>query len=323
MRLAGSARLSGNRRPTGSGNGMTRDLDTLSDSLSVAVVVATLGRPELFGQMRALIAAQTVQPDMLLFSVVSGADFPADFVPDDHCQVILGQKGLCAQRNNALDWLGDRYDIVLFYDDDYIPARTSVEGVERFFRTHPEVAGATGQVVADGINTSGIGYDQALTILEKHASRDSTPNCIVASLNGLYGCNMAYRVSAIAGHRFDERLKLYCWQEDIDFAASLHSRGRIVKTFAFAGVHMGIKSGRTPGKRLGYSQVINPSYLVSKGTMPLAFAFKLVLRNVLANHLKTFTPEPWVDRWGRTKGNWIGIADLLRGRVTPERIERL
>jgi len=302
---------------------MTSDQDIQAGSLSVAVVIASLGRPDLLAQMRGLIASQTRQPEVLLFSVVSAADVPEGFAEDDHCRVIMGSKGLCTQRNNALNWLGDRYDIVLFYDDDFVPARTSVEGVERFFRTHPEVAGATGNVIADGINNAGISFEKAQAILEKHASRDSTPNCIVSSLNGLYGCNMAYRVASIGSTRFDERLKLYAWQEDIDFAASLHDRGRIVKTFAFAGVHQGVKIGRTPGRRLGYSQIINPSYLARKGTMPRAFALKLMIRNMLANHLKAMRPEPWVDRRGRARGNWIGMMDLLRGRLTPERIEHL
>ena len=302
---------------------MTGDHNGNAGSLTVAVVIASLGRPDLLSQMRALIAAQTRQPEILLFSVVGEADVPADFFDDENCRIIMGSKGLCAQRNNALDWLGDRYDIVLFYDDDFIPARTSVEGVERLFRTHPEVAGATGNVLADGINNAGISFEQAQAILDKHSSRDSTPNCIVGPLSGLYGCNMAYRVSAIGTTRFDERLKLYAWQEDIDFAGSLHARGRIVKTFAFAGVHQGVKIGRTPGRRLGYSQIINPTYLARKGTMPLSFALKLIIRNTIANHVKLLRPEPWVDRWGRVRGNWIGFADLLRGRVTPERIEQL
>jgi len=302
---------------------MTQDQDAQAGSLSVAVVIASLGRPDLLSQMRSLIAGQTRTPEVLLFSVVSEADVPADMHQHTDCHVIMGKKGLCAQRNNALDWLGDKYDIVLFYDDDFIPARTSVEGVERFFRTHPEVVGATGNVIADGINNAGISFEQAQAILEKHASRDSTPNCIVGSLTGLYGCNMAYRTAAIGSTRFDERLKLYAWQEDIDFAGSLHDRGRIVKTFAFAGVHQGVKIGRTPGRRLGYSQIMNPSYLARKGTMPVAFALKLIVRNMLANHLKALRPEPWVDRWGRVRGNWIGVMDLLRGRFTPERIEQL
>ena len=135
--------------------------------------------------------------------------------------------------------------------------------------------------------------------------------------------NASNPAAAIGTTRFDERLKLYAWQEDIDFAARLGRRGRIVKTFAFAGVHQGVKIGRTPGMRLGYSQIINPSYLVQKGTMRKGFAARLMLRNFLANHVKSMKPEPWVDRLGRAKGNWIGIFDLVRGRITPERIETL
>lgn len=293
------------------------------DELTVAVVIASLGRPELLNQIRELMAMQSRKPDMLLYSVVSEADVPADFAQDDACQVIMGSKGLTRQRNRALDHLGDTYDVIVFFDDDFVPARTSIEGIERFFRTHPDVIGASGKVIADGINGPGFTYEEAMERLEKHESKTATPNCIVMNLHGLYGCNMAYRTSAIGDTRFDERLPLYAWQEDIDFAASLRDRGRIVRTFAFAGVHQGIKVGRTPGLRLGYSQVINPAYLASKGTMRRSFALKLIVRNMVANHLKSVKPEPWVDRWGRAKGNWVGLMDLARGRITPERIEKL
>lgn len=292
-------------------------------SLSVAVAIASLGRPELVAQMRELMAQQTLKPDILVFSVVSEADLPTDFAEDGMCRVVMGAKGAAAQRNTAIDWLGGRYDVVAFFDDDFIPARTSIAGIERFFRTHPEVAGATGKVIADGINTAGISREEAEAILAAHPSRDNTPNCIVASLYGVYGCNMAFRSDVIANTRFDERLKMYSWLEDIDFASSLRDRGRIVKTFAFAGVHQGVKTGRTSGVRLGYSQVINPAYLVRKGTMRRNFAVKMTVRNVIANHLKCLRPEPWVDRWGRVKGNWIGLSDLVRGNLTPERIEHL
>lgn len=292
-------------------------------ALSVAVAVASLGRPELVAQMRELMAGQTMAPAMLLFSVVSDADLPPDLIEDERCRVVMGPKGLPAQRNTALDWLGTRFDVVVFYDDDFIPARTSIAGIERFLRTHPQVVGATGQVIADGINSAGISREQAQTLLERHPSHDATPNCIVTSLAGLYGCNMAYRLAAIGDRRFDERLRQYGWQEDIDFAGQMLECGRIVRTFAFAGVHQGVKTGRTSGIRLGYSQMINPAYLVHKGTMEAAFAAKLMLRNFLANHIKALRPEPWVDRVGRVRGNWIGLFDLLRGRLTPERIDHL
>lgn len=293
------------------------------DAPSVAVVVASLGRPELVAQMKALMETQTSRPDMLLFSLVSEADWPAGLEQSERLRMILGRKGLCAQRNNALEWLDSRYDVIVFYDDDFVPSRYSIERIREFFGMHPEVAGATGNVLQDGINSAGITFEQAQQILRRHEERNFSPPCIVMGLHGLYGCNMAYRTSAIGETRFDERLKLYAWQEDIDFAASVGKRGRIVKTFAFAGVHQGVKIGRTPGKRLGYSQIINPSYLVRKGTMRRTFAVRLMLRNFLANHIRLVRPEPWADRLGRAKGNWIGIFDLLRGRLTPERIEML
>lgn len=297
--------------------------DLAARQLSVAVVVASLGRPELISQMCMLMDEQTQAPDVLLFSVVSDADIPQAFTQTERTRVIKGRKGLCAQRNAALDYLGGDYDLIVFYDDDFVPARASVQQIRAFFASHPDVVGATGNVISDGINSEGITFEQAQEILRRHEMRDFNPNCIVMSLVGLYGCNMVYRTSAIGTNRFDERLRLYAWQEDIDFAASLRGRGRIVKSFAFCGVHQGVKFGRTPGVRLGYSQVINPSYLASKGTMPRYFAARLIVRNFLANHLKCLRPEPWVDRWGRVKGNWIGLADLIRGRLTPERIETL
>lgn len=302
---------------------MGMDMTIDERPLTVAVVIASLGRPELIQQMCDLMARQTRQPDLLLFSVVSEADIPENFVAGPGCQVVMGPKSLTKQRNTALNALADRYDIIVFYDDDFIPSAGSIAAIEQFFRSHPDVAGASGIVVADGINTAGICFDEAKAILEEFEARNFAPNCVVVTLDGLYGCNMAYRVAAIGDTRFDERLPLYGWQEDIDFAASLRDRGRIVRTLAFAGVHQGVKHGRTSGVRLGYSQIINPSYLVAKGTMRLRFALRLMLGNLVANHVKIFKPEPWVDRAGRVKGNWIGLLDLIRGRLTPERIEDL
>ncbi|MCJ2183914.1 glycosyltransferase family 2 protein [Novosphingobium sp. 1949] len=287
------------------------------------MVVASLGRPELVEQMVRLMEAQSAPPELLLFSVTGASDLPAERPCGERIRILEGPKGLCAQRNAALAFLRGEYDIIVFYDDDFVPGPDSVAHIRHFFAEHPDVAGATGHVLADGINTAGIDLPEALAVLADHQKVDFHPNCIVTSLQGLYGCNMAYRTSAIGENRFDERLKLYGWQEDVDFASSLRERGRIVKTFAFCGVHQGVKHGRTPGVRLGYSQMINPAYLAHKGTMSLSFAVRLMLRNLVANHMKALRPEPWVDRLGRVRGNWIGICDLVRGRLTPERIERL
>jgi hypothetical protein len=113
---------------------------------------------------------------------------------------------------------------------------------------------------------------------------------------------------------------LYGWQEDIDFTYQLGSRGRLVKNKRMAGVHLGVKMARSPGKRLGYSQVANPVYLVQKKTMTSRMARKLISRNFMANFARSFFPEPYVDRRGRLVGNMIGFLDVLLGRSDPRRI---
>jgi hypothetical protein len=115
-------------------------------------------------------------------------------------------------------------------------------------------------------------------------------------------------------------LPLYAWQEDVDFAARVRHRGRLVVTDAFYGVHQGVKGGRLAGVRLGYSQIVNPIYLIRKGTLSRAAGVKLIARNFLMNHTKAFYPEPWIDRGGRCKGNWLGIIDVIRRRDHPKRI---
>jgi hypothetical protein len=131
---------------------------------------------------------------------------------------------------------------------------------------------------------------------------------------------MAFRLSAIGDLRFDERLVLYGWLEDRDFGAALAKRGgRLIKSASARGVHMGVKSGRVAGNRLGYSQIVNPIYMLGKGTMTFSQVTGQIFRNVSSNIVGVVKPEPFVDRRGRLRGNLQGFADVLRGRVEPER----
>ena len=139
---------------------------------------------------------------------------------------------------------------------------------------------------------------------------------------GTYGCNMAFRMATVrtSGVRFDENLPFYSWQEDIDFSHRLGRYGAIRRLAAARGVHLGHKSGRTSGVRLGYSQIANFVYLMRKGSIPASIALPHILRHLAANLLRAARPEPWVDRRGRLRGNIMALGDLLRGRCDPRRI---
>ena len=134
---------------------------------------------------------------------------------------------------------------------------------------------------------------------------------------------LAFRTAGIGSLRFDERLPLYGWQEDLDFCGALRGSGRIVRTNLVWGVHLGTKRGKGSEVRLGYSQIVNPAYIVRKGNMSLAYALRLAARNFFANLVKSMRPESYIDRRGRLRGNLIGLFHLLTGRLTPEYILKL
>jgi len=178
-----------------------------------------------------------------------------------------------------------------------------------------------GHDLLGGASHAGLHGKQALTALAEDAHA-SAPRELVDQV-GAYGCNMSLRATCIGEARFDPRLVLYGWQEDIDFTSRLRAHGRVVCARHLHGVHLGLKAGRVSGTRFGYSQVVNPVYLIRKGSVPASFLLPLMLRNLAANLARSIRPEPYVDRRGRLRGNLIGIGHLLTGRIEPEFAARL
>jgi hypothetical protein len=134
---------------------------------------------------------------------------------------------------------------------------------------------------------------------------------------------MAIRLKAAAGLLFDEALPLYGWQEDVDFTSQLALRGRLVSGQQLTGIHLGSRAARSPGKRLGYSQVANLVYMWRKGTMQRSLGPRLLFQNLASNALRSLRPEPHIDRRGRLWGNLLAIGDLMVGRIDPRRVERM
>jgi GT2 family glycosyltransferase len=293
--------------------------------MRIAVVIATLGRPREAAQLLARLRRQTVMPARIVLSVETAIDLPpiATAPLGEDIQVVFGSRGLCAQRNRGMARVLHDCDVVVFYDDDFLPSRRSLEGIEALFATYPDVVGATGRLLADGVKHGGISQAEGEAIVDAYDAAAPDIASILAELRIAYGCNMAFRCSAALGLRFDERLPLYGWQEDVDFAGQIARRGRVVKTDAFAGVHLGVAKSRSPGVRLGFSQIVNPVYLVRKGTMRPTHAARIMSGNLIANHLRALAPEPYIDRRGRLAGNWAGLLHLAAGRLDPERISTL
>lgn len=288
--------------------------------MKISVVIASLGRPTEVGYLIEALGRQTRAPDSIVLSVTKPGDLPADLSPD--IVVVMGEKGLPAQRNRgmaaAIDGGGE---IVVFFDDDYVPSVRALEDMEALFLQNADLVGLTGNVLADGIKGPGLALAEALALNQRY-ELNSSRHLEWRPTYSLYGCNMAYRVSAIGDRRFDEALPLYAWQEDTDFSRQMSSAGVLAISNGFAGVHLGVKGARTSGFLFGWSQVVNPAYLVRKGTLSTAYGLRRIFKNVFANHFRVLKPEAWIDRWGRLRGNYAAFAYLLSGRCDPSALPR-
>lgn len=288
------------------------------------VGIATSGRPQIVARTVSAMAAQRRRPDLLLLSVTDPADAGgADSLATEFpVRVLVAPRGLTRQRNRILDELAPD-DILVFLDDDFLMAPDYLEVVCEVFATCPDVALVTGSLIADGILGPGFDHDEAARLLARGLA--SPVSAALHPVASGYGCNFALRAAPVLRHglRFDERLPLYGWLEDVDFSGQLAPHGRFVRPAHLRGVHMGTKQGRTPGLRLGYSQIANPIHLLRKGTIAPRRARRLMARNLAANLWRSLRPQPWTDHAGRLRGNLLALADLLRGRLQPERAARL
>ncbi len=287
--------------------------------LSIAVGIATRGRPAILAETIAELARQTRAPEAIYVCHVTDDD--VGDLPAQHPDIVFlkAEAGLPRQRNAILDAVS-AHDVVLFLDDDFLAAPAYLAVLEQVMNAKPECVVATGTVIADGAKGPGLTVEEGRAILAADTppadTRTTSPH-----FNG-YGCNMAFKMATVRAHgiRVDEELPLYAWYEDIDVSRRLGAFGSILRLVGARGVHLGVKSARTPGLRLGYSQVVNPIYLARKGSFPWSHAVPSAARHCLINLVRSLAPEAHVDRFGRFRGNMIGLWDLLRGRAHPERV---
>lgn len=288
-------------------------------SRAPAVIIATRGRPDSTTAVVTALSRQTLIPSVVVFSATEPQDVA---LPKDHSlsiHVLYGEPGLTKQRNRALTFLEERDNpsIIIFFDDDFEPAVDWVEQVQDLFARNPDVVGLTGRVLLDGARGDEIELADAQRRLALHSTR-SIGSDDLRPVHSLYGCNMAFRMARLPGLRFDERMPLYGWQEDQDFSCLAARNGAIRWSPRLVGVHLGVKGARLSGLRFGISQIINPLYLLQKGTISLYRAARLVSGNFSANLIGSIANTGRFDRRGRLRGNLIGIVYAIRGKIAPE-----
>ena len=297
-------------------------------SPTLAVGIPTRGRPAILRETLADLALQTHAPDQVFVVYYEAKDvgeLPSLFPRIRFIQG-KGSGGSCSQRNHLLDAAAaGGFDLIFIQDDDFFAQRQYLERAVEVFARDPEVVGATGRILHNGATGPGYTVDFARGVLAPITQAPTLAEAPPRPAFNTDGCNMVFRMRVVRDHRvrFDETMPGYAWYEDIDFSRRMLPYGKLVHVPGTQGIHLGAKVGKTSGRRYGYSQVANPVYLARKGTFPWPNAWRSIGRNLLANAAKTLRPEPYIDRRGRLEGNLLGVRDLLKARLHPERITDL
>lgn len=292
----------------------------------LAVVIASVGRPTLVLDIISRLQAQSEPPTQIIVSVPDMSSLPEPWhgkTPPD-LTIVTGARGLTAQRNAGIAALSTEIELVVFFDDDAIPHAEYLEQASRTFHARPDVVGLTGLVLADGAAEDvPVPLAKALGLLAEVQSL-AEKDIVAQNTSELYGCNFAIRRSVLSRHLFDERLRLYSWLEDLDFARRISRDGALIKVENCIIVHLGSASGgRTQHRRFGYSQITNPLYLLRKRSIRVSDAIRLIAKPLASNIIHAVRGPQSSWRRQRIVGNWMSLRDLARRRMTPERIENI
>ena len=279
----------------------------------LSVIIPTRGRAASCRATLCSVLRQKIPPDEIIISATEPADW-GDAPPDQSVSIVFGAKGLTRQRNRGIAALDRRCRIVTMLDDDVELPEDYFLKVRELFSKHPDIVLSFGSVR----EMPGANRDQAAQALAEWEGGARFSD----GARGL-GCSMSIRRDVLDRVKFDERLPLYGWLEDADFAARCRHLGRQGVSEACRTVHLVEPKARLSGVRFGFSQVMNPFYLWQKGTLPL--------RELLINHwikgagsnvVGLIRRDHQIDRWGRLRGQCKALWMIFQGQTEPEYVEQ-
>jgi len=272
------------------------------------------------------ILNQSVLPEEILIASPSLVHVEEKTLRRDRVRFIATLQGLTLQRNAALQQVGDT-DLIAFIDDDMELCSSYLQKMIQLFVADPALIVASGSMLADGGRSKQVSRHAARVLCaDAEARMNGADRIQTKPLDYGYGCNMIVRSSVAKANRFDERLSLYAWLEDSDFSHRCTRGGKPpVINLSAQCVHLGWRGGRISGRKMGYSQIINPIYLWRKARV---FSLRHLviqywMRCLVANVAGVFWGEPEEDRLNRLKGNMTAMWHLLKRRCDPSAIKQL
>jgi glycosyltransferase involved in cell wall biosynthesis len=284
----------------------------------MTVIIPSLGRRDVLHDTVLSLDRQSRKADEILISIVNPKQ---DVLPETlkigGVRMVIGPKGSVCQRNTALDVVHADCDLIAFLDDDIELDRNYLRNCCQFMSQHHEIAGISGDVLADG----GIDRNEAIRIV----GAPYEPCGEFVYRVGFY-CSITVRRIVAQKCRFDTRLLNYGLYEDFDFGVRCARFGLLATVMSCRIVHLAVQIARESSKRLGYVQVMNSYYLWRKGSFSLWRFLANVSKSVIGNIVGIVVVKRGMSRKSRClrlQGNVIGFWDIAVFGAKPERVEKI
>lgn len=280
--------------------------------MNVSVVLPTKNRARLLADTVQALIAQTAVPSEIIIVDQSATAEGRRLVRHLVSSVPLPRRpalvylldpainGAAAARNAGLELA--RGDIVVFVDDDVVPAADVIERLLRHYRRAPELAGIAPVITNYAI--PGPVLRLAYTVFCRGPFRDERQPVYwrwrehagaLVPVRMFTGAMMSFRRAALEGLRFDARYRAASVGEDIDLCWSLGARsGRLaIATDA----HIVHNKAPRPAARTEAAQITSWAFLYDKHVRKtpaakLAFAW-FVAGNVLGAAVAALRDRQW------------------------------
>lgn len=247
----------------------------MNKNLKLAFIIPTKGRQEKLNILLDSLSRQTTKPDLLII-LDSGIKPLEDKVKFDGLAVKYihtGPNSLTKARNIGIKNVPPDYRLAGFLDDDVILYPDALERMFNFFR------GAPSNIAGVAFNVTNSRKTRKLWFFKKtFFLGDSHPGNILLSgfhtaleninkdvwTKWLPGGATVWRTDIFKEFIFDENFKGYGCMEDIDFSYRI---GRKYKLISLAGAKLFHKPhpiNREESFCLGYSEIVNRFYFISK-----------------------------------------------------------
>lgn len=285
-----------------------------------AVLIATAGRAEVLAGTLASLGRQDPPPGMVVVIYAAPSDVAGCQAAAEARTIFMqGRRGQTRQYNDGLRALPEEIRLVTLLDDDIELATDYLFQAREVFNRRPEVVAADGRLLRDGK----VGRSEAISIVA--SSEEFVPAVDFRPGGGMYGANMTVRRAVADAEPCDERILVYGFMFDVDFARRCARHGLVGTVDACRAVHLAAQSGRTSDRRRGFVQIMNSAYVMKKELISTKEFFVDYLLTFLRNNFlgMIFISGQRRIRLKRLIGNLLAISYLLRGRVEPELVEKV